>query len=65
MNVCASCKRGNHQHDSYTHDGTDAGCPNVAPTEENPRAGCDCPHRLPRLPMHECTCGHVHRKARP
>lgn len=62
MNVCTSCKSGNHQHDTYVIDGTDAGCPNVAPTPENPAAACDCPHRRQGSVLHRCDCGHVHER---
>lgn len=65
MTMCAACEGGNHQHDSYTHDGTDAGCPNLARNHQHADDGCTCQVRLPRLALHRCTCGHVHRKARP
>lgn len=65
MSLCAGCTAGNHQHDSYTHDGTDAGCPNLARDHKHADDGCTCAVRLPMLPLHRCTCGHVHRKARP
>lgn len=58
--LCGLCVDGEHRHDR-NHDGTDAGCPYVAPNDT--AFGCHCQVILPPLTPHvsgrhceTCTC---------